>query len=98
MLATTNAGAHFGLAGGLLIGGAVTIVGATAMILVVYLRRLATRQWQNVDPLDESYGAVFKRTMFKAERVKWLGYAIVAVYALGVGLLIASGIARVAGK
>jgi len=84
-------------ADGLLTGGLVMIGGATMMVSGVYLRRRATRQWQDVSDLDGSYSAVFKRTIYRAERVKWVEYVIAAIYVLGSALLIASAFAALVG-
>jgi hypothetical protein len=74
-------------------------IGAAALIvLVTWMRRRATRQWKGENELlDPSYGATLKRTLYRAARVKWLTYAIVALFVAGVGLLVASGIAELAG-
>lgn len=88
---------NYTLADGLLTGGLVTLGTATMMVLVVYLRRRATRQWQNVSVADPSYLATFKRTMYQAERVKWIRYALGTIYVLGFGLLVASALAALVG-
>lgn len=86
------------LPGILLACGLVTIVVTTVGLLAVVMQQRTTKAWATVDPLyDDSYGATFRRTMYRAYRVSALKYAMVAGYGSGLALLIASGLAKVFG-
>jgi len=85
------------LAGGLLVGGIIAIAGASVGLLTVSMNRRTTRKWGDADLSDSSYRGTFQRTIYRAYRVKFYGWFLAAMYAIGVGLLVASGIAKLLG-
>lgn len=85
------------VASGLLMGGIVTIVGASVGWLVIYLRRVGTRQWKDFDIKDSVRSSAIKAALYKTARLRFLVYFIVGLYLVAFGLLIASGIAKLAG-
>ena len=89
MVAATNS---MSAGSALLIVGLVTIGGTLLMVLVTAMRRWSTRQWAGENPLDPSYGATLRRTLFAAARVKWASYAIGGIFLIGVGLALVGGI------
>ena len=81
---------------GLLLAGILALAVALLMWSVLGMRRAATRQWGAIDPLDQRYGSTVKRVLYRAARVHFQTYAIVACGVVGVCLLLASAIAKLA--
>lgn len=95
MVASTGADPWPGI---FLVLGLVTIVITSVTLGMNLMQRRATGGWDTADPLyDNSYGATFRRTMFKAYRSPIFKYFFVASYVLGVGLLVASGVTKLLG-
>jgi hypothetical protein len=85
------------LAGVLVILGIVVLAFLPIFCLVVWMRQRATRQWADSSPLDKSYGATLKRTLYAASRSKSLAWFVYVSVVGGVGCLVAGGIAALAG-
>ncbi len=75
-----------------------TAIGSVILIAIITaLNRFSTHQWKTENPENMSYSSVFKRTFYKASRVKWLTYFSICLLALGVVLVVAGGIAKLVG-
>ena len=86
------------LPGILLACGLVTIAVTTVGLLAVVMQQRTTKGWGTVDPLyDDSYGATFRRIMYRAYRVSALKYSMAGGYVAGLALLVASGLAKLFG-
>lgn len=89
-----GAGQALSLPAGLLGSGIILIAVTSGMVLVLYMQRRATRQWGNTNPQDQSYKATYRRTFYRAYRLNFYKYAVGLSYLLGIGLVVASGIAK----
>lgn len=53
------------------------------------MRRALTKSWDSEDPIDRSYGATFRRSLYKASRTKALTYLTWVLFVSGFGLIVA---------
>lgn len=74
--------------------GLIAIFFATLWMVMIYIRRVATKQWNQGSSLDQSYGATLRRTFYGIERQKIQVYFGIVVYCIGIGLVIASGVVK----